>query len=463
MTSFFGELIDRETFDVRWDDVMKIPEFSVLSETKQTPVWHREGDAMAHTRLVVESMQRRINGDTSLSDDDKLILVAAALCHDIGKGTTTTYDESKGDYVSHNHSVEGERIVRELFFDEDFVIRERVCNLVRHHMTFHHIFEKGKDKQYRDIERLMQSWNPLTMHLMLWESDCEGSINDMNTTEETEAERDAILAMSRKARIESDPMKRFVRYFGPKSESYPKKIEAETGCEEGRTPRMLVMIGLPGSGKNFYIDNLSEDMEAFVLSRDDIRTEMGLSGEKPQGNAEEEKRVTEIFNSRLEDGIRERMNIVINNVNLRKRYREYVVGMARRNGYRVEYVIVDTPLTLCRHRRYGMMPESVITRMLRSADFPEPYECDKMTVIETRMHKFDADGSHVDKQWLDEVVRRLESVGEKVDDEKVNIIEENLLHGTTYPCLTTGYNITEKGKDVFLVYTFDLEDERRDV
>lgn len=114
--------------EVDWDKVNTIPEFSILNETMQSQKWHKEGDVMKHTRNVVDIIKREISKENYLK---RLLFISAALCHDIGKGTTTKWDKEKNDYTSLNHGLAGEKIVRKLFFDEDTFVREEVCYMVR--------------------------------------------------------------------------------------------------------------------------------------------------------------------------------------------------------------------------------------------------------------------------------------------------------------------------------------------
>ena len=127
---------------VMWDKVCKIPEFAALEKTPQSKRWHQEGNVLMHTKLVVTNMLRGLQGMVDTSDNSYcLIMIAAALCHDLGKAVTTRWDDEKNDYVCHHHGYEGEKIVRRLFFDEDIRIREKVCYMVRWHRTMHHLLE----------------------------------------------------------------------------------------------------------------------------------------------------------------------------------------------------------------------------------------------------------------------------------------------------------------------------------
>lgn len=47
---------------------------------------------------------------------------------------------------------------------------------------------------------------------------------------------------------------------------------------------MLIIIrGLPGTGKSYFSENLAKDLEAVLLSSDKIRDELGLKGNYSQG------------------------------------------------------------------------------------------------------------------------------------------------------------------------------------
>ena len=64
------------------------PELEALVDCEQDPVWHPEGTVWHHTLLVVDEAAKLRTGD----EKQDLVLMFAALCHDLGKPTTTTYE-----------------------------------------------------------------------------------------------------------------------------------------------------------------------------------------------------------------------------------------------------------------------------------------------------------------------------------------------------------------------------------
>lgn len=109
-----------------------------------------------------------------------VMCMAAALCHDLGKGETTKWSEEKNDWTTKNHGVVGERITRNLFYDDDIVLREKVCYMVRHHMTLHHVHDKPEETNKRLI-KLSHGLVPMNYVILLNIADSLGSINDMET------------------------------------------------------------------------------------------------------------------------------------------------------------------------------------------------------------------------------------------------------------------------------------------
>jgi tRNA nucleotidyltransferase (CCA-adding enzyme) len=89
-------------------------EVGALVDVPQEKGWHPEGDVWTHTLQVVDAAaeiaDREIKAD-SMSEDDKLVLVAAALCHDFGKPATTQFID--GAYRARGHETAGVNPTRE--------------------------------------------------------------------------------------------------------------------------------------------------------------------------------------------------------------------------------------------------------------------------------------------------------------------------------------------------------------
>ena len=107
------------------------PEFEALAGTPQDPRHHPEGDVLAHTGLVLDAMAEEASG---MPEEARLVLLLAALCHDLGKPETTVVE---GDRVrSPGHAEAGARAAAPflLGLHVSMAVVHRVVPLVREHM-----------------------------------------------------------------------------------------------------------------------------------------------------------------------------------------------------------------------------------------------------------------------------------------------------------------------------------------
>lgn len=372
--------------EINWEFFESIPEFAKLAECKQNPKWHSEGTAWQHTKLAMEKLNTELlnNADeiffTFNSSEDLLIVRAAVLFHDIGK-SVTTFIGKDGNWHSYNHEIEGEKIARVILWNEDFYIRETICSLVRYHMEPLRIFD-SKNWVNRMIEiGTRVPWKYLYYVKM---ADLLGSVqNGVSTLNQDLMKMDLIRTSAMALNIWHDTtssrdLQPLVKYFNDKS-IFPWKLDCE-----GQKPIAVIMIGLPGSGKNTWIEKYSSlAPDAVHLSRDDIRIELGYCkpGEKYLGTKEEEDIVTEVYDKKLNAAIKEKRNVILNNVHLKKKYREISVNLLRKVGYHIEFVYVEAPTLEDNYsRRDNQINSNIINNMALSFEWPETGEYDSLII-----------------------------------------------------------------------------------
>lgn len=90
-----------------WIDLY--PELAALKDVPQDPEWHPEGDVWVHTQLVCDAAAR-IAIREELSEQDRTVLMLSALCHDLGKATTTEFID--GRWRAHGHCEAGVPLTR---------------------------------------------------------------------------------------------------------------------------------------------------------------------------------------------------------------------------------------------------------------------------------------------------------------------------------------------------------------
>ena len=169
-----------------WDLIETIPEFIALKGCQQNPRWHKEGNAWNHTKLVCEAAQELVTSDIKARPKHmNIILLVAALFHDIGKGVTTKLGKD-GNWHAYGHEIEGERLTRLILWDEDWYAREQVCALVRWHMEPSFVFDK-KDYLERIIEINDETYFEYLVDLKM--CDLKGCIQDDEKFKEVEIEK----------------------------------------------------------------------------------------------------------------------------------------------------------------------------------------------------------------------------------------------------------------------------------
>jgi tRNA nucleotidyltransferase (CCA-adding enzyme) len=160
-----------------WQEIH--PEFVKLMETPQDPEWHPEGDVWVHTLMVVDQAAI-ICKRNNLNEDESLVIMLAALNHDIAK-PEKTFTNEQGRIVSPGHEQAGgepaEKIMRQIGIPNEVIAK--VVPLIKNHMAPSALYRsmlKGDPVTQGAFKRLASRLHPATISelVMVCESDSRG-------------------------------------------------------------------------------------------------------------------------------------------------------------------------------------------------------------------------------------------------------------------------------------------------
>lgn len=139
-----------------------MPEVAQLRGVEQDPIWHPEGDVFEHTMQALDAAAAL----AYTSEHEKLLIMYAALCHDLGKVSATQHE---GDRI-HNrgHDVASVPLARALLhrISTHKSLIDDVCLLVRWHMSPGQLVGQQQQVTAAAYKRLAAKIAPLSLRLL---------------------------------------------------------------------------------------------------------------------------------------------------------------------------------------------------------------------------------------------------------------------------------------------------------
>lgn len=153
-------------------------------------------------------------------------------------------------------------------------------------------------------------------------------------------------------------------------------IEAKSKCT------CYMLIGLPGAGKSTWCK--TEHPELQVVSRDIIRAELGYTkdaDEKAVLDFKKEQEVTDKEHEMMQKLAEEGTDFIMDDTNLKRKYRKKTVEWLRSIGAKVVAVYFDTPLETCIKRREGQIDAETMKKIASGLAMPERDEYDELIKV----------------------------------------------------------------------------------
>lgn len=112
-------------------------------------------------------------------------------------------------------------------------------------------------------------------------------------------------------------------------------------------PPLIVVSGLPGTGKSFFCRKLAESLSFLILSSDALRKVLFPS---PGYEDSENKRLFAACHALAEEFLCKGIPVIFDATNLVERHREYLYRIAKRAKAKLILVSVEAPTELVRQR-----------------------------------------------------------------------------------------------------------------
>lgn len=352
--------------------VEQIPEikehFLSMEMTEQDPLWHGEGNVMVHTEMVLTEVENLITRE-NLNDETAEILRYAAIFHDIGKPKTTVMED--GRLRTHGHSRLGYHLTLELLENTDLELHKirAIANLVLRHGEPNWVFEK-KDPE-REVIRLSMECN---LEHLYWLCTCDNKGRIADDVEELIIKLEYFKEVSEKLDcftkpfIFSNEITRF-NYLVRKTHHFTDS------CFDTTKSKVIMMAGLPGSGKDTYIH---KNLQFPVISLDEIRKELKIKPTDEQGL------VFQTAKARAKEFLRKGKNFVWNATNVTKQIRSGIIDLFDTYDAHITVIFIHKPLSVIKEQnsqRDAAVPIEVIEKLHRKMEIPSLNEAHQIIII----------------------------------------------------------------------------------
>jgi predicted kinase len=364
--------------------VEEFPCLIPLENTQQDLYHHGEGNVWTHTKMVCNSLVSQ-SYYINATEDEKFVMFYAALLHDIGKPACTKNEDGK--ITSVGHSRRGAIDARILLWKKEvpLLLREQIVNIIGCHQVPFFAF-KQKDsstRANRTPEYLAHelSWQmPLNLLVNVAKADMLGRIysdkqkclDDIELFEELAKEEGCLYQPKQFFSIATR-----MKYFATNGGISPNyDFYTLPGSE------VIVLCGLPASGKNTWIENNAHGLK--VLSYDDAKAELGLTEKDNPGTA------VHMVIDRAKEMLRKKEPFVWNATHLSKQMRGKTLDLLYSYGAKVKIVYLEVPELEIKRRnsaRDTTLTNSKIDEMLFRWEVPTPIESHEIVFQNNLMKK----------------------------------------------------------------------------
>ena len=310
--------------------------------------------------------------------DERAVLFAAALLHDVAKPMRTALEG--GRLTARGHAWRGAIMARRMLWgmDAPFAAREQLCALVRWHQ--HPFFLIDRQDARRQAIEISQTAR-CDLLALLAEADARGRVGEGR---ERLLENTALFAeycreqgcLDRPYAFPSDHA-RFLYFHRavPVGPGSPERDPDYAAYDDTRG-EVVVTSGLPGAGKDHWLRERRPDLP--VVSLDALRAELGVEPEDPQGG------VVRAARERAREHLRRGEPFAWNGTNVSRRTREGCIGLLADYRARVRIVYVEAPEERLRQQNRGRrspVPDDVIDRLLDRWEVPDLTEAHRVEWI----------------------------------------------------------------------------------
>ena len=339
-----------------------------MATCQQDPTWHAEGDVWTHTEMVCRELFQ-LDEWPALARMTQIKLLMTAIFHDSGKPAKTCVDPETQRIRSPKHADLGARIARRIMMDLgcDRETREEICGLIFFHGRPPYL--EKQEAPERDV--IKASWYASNQLLHLFAlADTRGRITSEPYSEETlnlwklVAEENQCLDQPYQF---TNSHARFL-FFRNELDNLHYAPHQEYRC------RMSIMVGLPGAGKDTWLQKNQGDRP--VVSLDEFRRTLKIS---PTGN---QGQVVQAARDACRNHLRERRDFLLNATNTTRQVRRLWIDVGHDYHAEIELIYLEPDLgTLFsqNRNRKAQVPTKVIQKLIDKLDPPNATECHEIS------------------------------------------------------------------------------------
>jgi putative nucleotidyltransferase with HDIG domain len=393
---FHDAVISLQPIDL-FQFVDAIPEFQLLANCQQSLPHHAEGDVLTHSSMAANIVLQLMEAEHIEKREDQVVLYLATILHDIGKPSTSAFNQKKNKITAYGHDTAGVPLANEFlkkYFPEvPYRGREEVLRLIENHMHPRMWIQDGTT--VNKLRMLSLATNTKLLYLLSQADTLGRTAPDMKTgmmsLELFKQECQDLGLWKRPYRVplatHLDNASYSLARWNILMNDAPESDETYDAAREmmGKPIphfQLMLMVGAPASGKSTMTKQLAEKYPTVkVISMDEKRKELC-------GDVNDQSKNGKIFGwqeSEVRKAMKKRQSVIVDATNCTRKLRKHLLQIARENGALCSAIYFDITLATLLERnaaREKRVPDDVVKRFYNAQQSVCPWECDQITIID---------------------------------------------------------------------------------